>query len=331
MRRFKSFFAFSQNKKSATQPPRSRSELLPHSSPWTPAAYDASMVLEEEEEESEESEEDFEVDYVEYNDRLWGREWVPAGQQHGWWLAAADGSQGGHTIWRPPWLMDRGPGGRAWYDSGYMAYVSSWSLCRIFLLFYAKENLDPEVVCLALWRFGLRVTLNEKFAQSILQLPSSFSHLYSSRRNARFNSGICYASGPGVWTVFLVEVDSYPEVDSRPALLGPCSVEKCAQFRFWLLQLEHLEICTLFPRASRIWQSLHTVQFCVRKVFSCVSHRRGTGVAGSRDSQVTRYRYSGDVDIQSLSECRVNNNNMVLDYCGYGSDDVMAVGWVLGR
>ena len=178
--------------------------------------------------------------------------------------------------------------GRAWYDSGYMAYVSSWSLCRIFLLFYAKENLDPEVVCLALWRFGLRVTLNEKFAQSILQLPSSFSHLYSSRRNARFNSGICYASGPGVWTVFLVEVDSYPEVDSRPALLGPCSVEKCAQFRFWLLQLEHLEICTLFPRASRIWQSLHTVQFCVRKVFSCVSHRRGTGVAGSRDSQVTR-------------------------------------------
>ena len=31
-----------------------------------------------------------------------------------------------------------------------------------FLLFYAKENSDPEVVCLALWRVGLRVTLNGK-------------------------------------------------------------------------------------------------------------------------------------------------------------------------
>ena len=44
---------FPQNKKSATQPPRSPSALPPHSSPWTPAAYDASMVLEEEEEEEE--------------------------------------------------------------------------------------------------------------------------------------------------------------------------------------------------------------------------------------------------------------------------------------
>ena len=83
----------------------SRSELPPHSSPWTPAAYDASMVLEEEEEEEEEEcEEDFEVEYVEYDDRLWGREWVPARQRYCWWLAVADGSQIGHTIWRPPWL-----------------------------------------------------------------------------------------------------------------------------------------------------------------------------------------------------------------------------------
>ena len=41
----------------------------------------------------------------------------------------------------------------------------SWCLCRIFLLLYVKENSDPEVVCLALWRVGLRVTLNGKCAE----------------------------------------------------------------------------------------------------------------------------------------------------------------------
>ena len=33
-----------------------------------------------------------------------------ARQQYCWWLAAADGSQIGHTFWRPPWLIGRGPG-----------------------------------------------------------------------------------------------------------------------------------------------------------------------------------------------------------------------------
>ena len=84
------FRTFHQNKKSATQPP--------HSSPWTLAAYDASMVLEEEEQEDEPV---FAIEYVEC-DRLWWQcEWVPARQRHRWWLAAADGSQIGHTIWRP--------------------------------------------------------------------------------------------------------------------------------------------------------------------------------------------------------------------------------------
>ena len=105
------FRTFPQNKKSATHPPHVRSELPPHSSPWTPAPYDASMVLEEEEEEEEEEcEEDFAVEYVEYDNCLWGREWDPARQRYCWWLASADGSQVGHAIWRPPWLIGRGPG-----------------------------------------------------------------------------------------------------------------------------------------------------------------------------------------------------------------------------
>ena len=40
----------------------------------------------------------------------WGCEWVLALRQECWCLAAADGSQIGHTIWRPPWLIGRGPG-----------------------------------------------------------------------------------------------------------------------------------------------------------------------------------------------------------------------------
>ena len=104
------FRTFPQNKKSAKIPRTQGSELPPHSSPWTLAPYEASMVLEEEEEEEEECEEDFEVEYVEYDDRLWGREWVAARQRYCWWLASADGSQAGHTIWRPPWLIGRGPG-----------------------------------------------------------------------------------------------------------------------------------------------------------------------------------------------------------------------------
>ena len=98
------FSHFSTKQESATVPPRSESELPPHSSPWTPAAYDVPMVLEEEEEESED-EPDFAVEYVEYDGRWWGCEWIPARQRYCWWLAAAGGSQVGHTIWRPPWLI----------------------------------------------------------------------------------------------------------------------------------------------------------------------------------------------------------------------------------
>ena len=105
------FRTFPIFQKSATQPSHSGSELPPHSSPWTPAAYDASMVLEEEEEEEEEPEDEpveF-VEYVQHDGLWWGCEWDPAHQRHCWWLAAADGSQTGHTIWRPPWLIGSGP------------------------------------------------------------------------------------------------------------------------------------------------------------------------------------------------------------------------------
>ena len=55
--------------------------------------------------------------------------------------------------------------------------------------------------------------------------------VYSSWRNAWFNSGymLCVCSWC-FWKVFFVKVNSFPEVDSRPALLGPRGLEKCAQF-----------------------------------------------------------------------------------------------------
>ena len=102
------FRTFPQMKKSATLPAHSWSALPPHSSPWTP--HDVPMVLEEGEEEGselDEAEEDDEValavEYVECDGRWWGQQWDPTAQQFSWWLAAADGSQLGHTIWRPPW------------------------------------------------------------------------------------------------------------------------------------------------------------------------------------------------------------------------------------
>ena len=161
------FRTFPQNKKSATQPPHSTSALPPHSSPWTPAPYDASMVLEEEEEEEEEEEceEDFAVEYVEYDNCLWGREWDSARQQFccGWPLPM------GHRL-----VMPSG-GRRGSLAEGQddvpgttvdTCFASLPVLMPYFSSFYVKVNLDPEVVFLALWRVGVHAEWRSVHSQS---------------------------------------------------------------------------------------------------------------------------------------------------------------------
>ena len=62
------------------------------------------------EHQDEESEEELyeDVEYFEYHGRLWGSSWVRARHHENWWLAAADGSKIGPTLWRPPWLLREG-------------------------------------------------------------------------------------------------------------------------------------------------------------------------------------------------------------------------------
>ena len=152
MTRFKGFFAlFPKTKKSTTPPPHSGWELPPHSSPWTPSAYDVPTALEEEEEVVVSEEElDDDVEFVEFDGCWWGCEWVPARQQCCWWLAAADGSQAGHTMWRQ-WARVIGFAG-AWFDSDTWSASAPGCLCRVVLPFYAEvvSVLQPGVlVCVS--------------------------------------------------------------------------------------------------------------------------------------------------------------------------------------
>ena len=61
---------------------------------------------------------------MQHEGRWWRCEWVPARQRYCWWLAAADGSRVGHTIWRPPWLIGSGQG-----DDSTMVLLG-WCLVR---------------------------------------------------------------------------------------------------------------------------------------------------------------------------------------------------------
>ena len=152
-----------------------------------------------------------------------------------------------------------------------MVCVSSWSLCGIFLFFYAKENSDPEVDCLALWRVGNHAEW--RGAHSRPSVSSLFSHL---------ESGL-YVMSPCIWQFlfavwclaqclvrqrihvlrfqdgfwklfydFLRDwVDSAPEVDSL-VLTGDAPVAR----------LLSLEICTLFLRVSWVFQLDLSSNFC---------------------------------------------------------------------
>ena len=70
----------------------------------------SSTVFHGAEHQDEESEEEVHegLEYCEYHGRFWGSSWVRARHHESWWLAAADGSKIGPTLWRPPWLLREG-------------------------------------------------------------------------------------------------------------------------------------------------------------------------------------------------------------------------------
>ena len=112
------FRTFPLVEKSATLPPRSGSALPPHSRPWTPAAYDVSMALEEEPEE----ELDDDVEKMEF-DGCW---WCASGSR------LASSIAGGWPRQTDPRLAIRsgGPRGSSGVDQGGRLTDSGWCLCR---------------------------------------------------------------------------------------------------------------------------------------------------------------------------------------------------------
>ena len=155
-----------------------------------------------------------------------------------------------------------GPGGSSAEGQGDWGVVRQWihGLRRLLgacaVLYFLSTRRGDRILrssLSALWCVGLRVTLFEEVCtvdtsvvlraggrtwklDITLTSPSIWLFLfavwvYSSWRNAWFNSGymLCVSSWC-FWKVFFVKANSFPEVDSRPALLGPRSLEKCAQF-----------------------------------------------------------------------------------------------------
>ena len=220
------FFAFFPGLKKVRHYLRTGSALPPHSSPWTPAAYDVPMVLEEEEEESEEELVEY-VEYMEFDGCWWGCEWVPARQQHCWWLAAADGSQIGTRSGGPPgsscvdqrvtWsrlvqvhgLVDCVRGGVLLYVPWWKVHVtvqpSSSSLCRLtdsgWCLFRSSTECPTLPVCYrdrSAQRLLCRRPLRFHSCSSWPSLSCPFSAMTSFGTDSAENSGTAAGAAPVV-------------------------------------------------------------------------------------------------------------------------------------
>ena len=127
----------------------------------------------------------------------------------------------------------------AWFNSGYMVCVSSWALLDGF-------PYSPRT-----WKLDTTFT-----SPSYLAVPVRCL-VYSSWRNAWFYNGyMLRVSSWCLWKVFFVKENSNLEVDSRLLSWGLLVWRSAHSFCFGLLGLLHFEIWTLFPRASRIWQSV---------------------------------------------------------------------------
>ena len=179
--------------------------------------------------------------------------------------------------------------GYCWAWCGYMVCVSSWVFLDGFSIFYVMVSSDPEVDAAPsmLQLLPQLVTLGNWTLRPRASRTWQSVWVYSSWRNAWFNSGcLTCVSSWCFWKVFFLKEISNPEVDSRPALLGP----RYAVWRsmhilcFRLLELPHFGILTLFPRVSRVWQPVaHRFSFAPEEF---------PGEVGSLDSPGDRHQFS---------------------------------------
>ena len=112
--------------------------------------------------------------------------------------------------------------------------------------------------------------------------------VYSSWRNAGFSSRyvLCVSSWCW-WKGFLCEgeLESCGRFSSCSHGASVRSLEKCVTSLAYLAAS-----CSLF-------------QFCFRRVFPCVPHKRGGGVAGSLDSQVTCHQFVSETHCSVVVLC----------------------------
>ena len=176
---------------------------------------------------------------------------------------------------------------RRWFDSGYMVCVSTWGASAVLFFFSTRRRTRILRSSLfALWCVGLRVTLNGECAQSFLQLPPSrWSGISCSLSGCTLlgamlgsTVGTCYASAPVFWKAFFVKANSIGA--SQFGEVRTVSASGC-------LSCYTLKSGHYFHEPCVFGSRLLTVSVLLQKSFSCVRHRRGGGVAGSLDSQVT--------------------------------------------